>query len=310
MMIRYSIFVLLSMCLWLEGVWGQEGTFSMQSFESGARRYHLIYAAEGAQPPRGLVVFLHGYGASNPLCYGGWIRAIVQEGYVVLFPQFQWGTFLPHTRKYLRRVEQNIDSARVHLARLYPHMPEELCLVAHSIGGVIGANLAQSGKYEISGLMLVQPGHKWLKLGQAKDYQLLPETCRILCITGNRDKTAGTRFARHIMRSTPQIHPSNKLWLHQYGDKYQDHKISATHVAPVSIDRQLDSGNRNLIICGALALGKTDEVDQYAYWRLTRKFLAACRQPGPAYLPPLSEWTWMGQWGERPIRHLEVRRPF
>src|SRR4051812_20013949 len=50
---------------------------------------YAYYAAGQPEQPRPVVVFLHGWGATNPMIYGGWIDHLARRGYLVLFPAFQ-----------------------------------------------------------------------------------------------------------------------------------------------------------------------------------------------------------------------------
>ena len=56
----------------------------MESYGSGAKEYWIIYD-DAVEHSENLVVFLHGHGANNPVCYGGWIRDIAENGHVVVF---------------------------------------------------------------------------------------------------------------------------------------------------------------------------------------------------------------------------------
>src|SRR3712207_6201654 len=50
---------------------------------------YVFHAAGPASAPRPVVVFLHAWGATNPLVYGGWLEHLARKGFLVLYPRFQ-----------------------------------------------------------------------------------------------------------------------------------------------------------------------------------------------------------------------------
>ncbi|MDX1940312.1 MAG: hypothetical protein SFU99_07160, partial [Saprospiraceae bacterium] len=133
---------------------------------------------------------------------------------------------------------------------------------------------------------------------------------KIIIIIGNQDLTAGEKFAKYLYNSTPHITENQKLLLKQYQDKHNSKKIKATHVEPVSPDKSLDTGNRNFIITGALALGKIDEVDKNCYWRLSGLLIKCINEEfqtcNNLFQNP-SLVTSMGTWGdETPIKPMKI----
>jgi hypothetical protein len=42
-----------------------------------------------------VIVFLHGYGAYNPMIYGKWIKHLVRNGNIVIYPRYQKNNFFP-----------------------------------------------------------------------------------------------------------------------------------------------------------------------------------------------------------------------
>lgn len=281
---------------------------NVDTYGSGAKKYWVIYDSESEELSDNLIVFLHGYGASNPACYGGWINDIVTQGHVVVFPKFQSGTFFPRTAKFQSRVDEIIGQTVNQLEEDMQLSVSTITFVSHSIGGVISSNLAnqygQSGKYEVGGLVLVQPGFKYLKLGKLDQYQQINKDAKVILVTGNKDFTAGSKFARHFYNTTPQL--KQKVMLTQYGDRNEFERIGSVHKEPISPDFNLDTGNRNLIIVGALMLGRIDQVDKYAYWKIT-EVMNNCVSSRSCSITPESIPTYMGQWSDnKPIRPMEI----
>lgn len=287
-----------------------QDTFSMHEFGKGANKYWIIIPETDQPLNPTLVVFLHGYGASNPACYGGWIDEILQTNHIVLFPQFQTGTWLPKPNKFEERVDHAIQSSVKYVKSIRELDVTDLFFVSHSIGGVISANLAdrygEKSAYKVSSLLLVQPGHKYLKLGSQKTYDHIDPDTRIVCVTGNKDNVASDRFTKLILSTTSQIPSEQKLWLEQFKFKFGRNKIGARHSEPISVDKKFDAGNRNIIISGSFLIGKTDEVDRNCYWRLTTFLLEKLDVFPYEFEKDSKELVSMGHWGKVPIRTLEV----
>src|SRR5262245_4974237 len=55
-------------------------------YRQGAQEYWLFEPAKPKPESVPVVVFLHGWGAMNPLLYGGWIEHLVKRGNIVVFP--------------------------------------------------------------------------------------------------------------------------------------------------------------------------------------------------------------------------------
>lgn len=233
----------------------------------GAYEYWLIYD-DDKDINKNLVVFLHGYGASNPGCYGGWIKSLTEQGNAVVFPKFQIGTFLPRTNAFTHRTEEVIRDAKTQLRSDHQIDVASLILIGHSIGGVIASNIANNHNengLHVSGLALCQPGFKYLKLGAHDTYNRIDSNALLMVITGEKDHAAGRKFASHVYESAHL--PTNKTrWIEHQEVKTESLQLSAHHKDPVSPLKELDSRNRNLVISGAYLFCETDLVDQNAYW--------------------------------------------
>lgn len=291
-------------------------TLKIEAHGAGTSKYWLIYANQDSIHANQLIVFLHGYGASNPACYGGWIRSLVEAGNIVLFPKFQNGLFFPRTSRFEKRVNKAIQAAIEKLQNEDNITINNIAFVAHSIGGTIAANLAdaygETKKYKVSSLFLAQPGYKYLKLGSKSTYHEIDATATIIIITGNKDLTAGDKFAKHFYNAIPQIPTAQKILLKQYEDKYESQRVGATHVEPISPDSELDTGNKNPIIVGALLLGKTNQVDTNCYWRLSN-LLIKCSNNEDTSCDLLFQnpdnVVFTGKWAnEKPIKVMEIIR--
>lgn len=249
------------------------------SYSKGSTEYWIIYDDTVGITQDNLVVFLHGYGASNPGCYGGWISALTTNGNAVVFPKFQTGTFLPRTNVFQKRTVKVISMAVTEIRDEHDITINKISMIGHSIGGVIAANIANdyaSNGLNISGLVLCQPGFKYLKLGAHHSYENINNSTLLLNITGENDHAAGRKFAAKVYRTTSQIPTKQKLWIEHQTFKTEDgNKLSADHKDPVSPLKELDAGNRNLVIGGAFMLCETNQVDKKAYWETSIQLIKA-----------------------------------
>ncbi len=257
-----GIFLLVNFCT--------RATITMEKFGFGGSVYWIIYDTE-SRPTNNLVVFLHGYGASNPGCYGGWIRHIVENGNIVLFPKFQYGLWIPATGKYERRVDWTIGKAYDKIKEQTGIDIQKLTFVSHSLGGIIAANLSdaygRTKERKVGGLVLIQPGFQLLPLGRQDTYSFIDPKVQVQLITSPEDHVAGKKFARHFFNETLQIPKQNK------NHCVQSVKEISDHAGPVSPDWDLHGGNLNAVIIAAYLFGnqKDDLVD---FWALSDALIA------------------------------------
>ncbi|MEM1214356.1 MAG: alpha/beta fold hydrolase [Bacteroidota bacterium] len=289
----FSILILLSTT-------SLSATNQITSHGTGADRFWLIHDDSANTQVRELVVFVHGYAAANPACYGQWIEAITQRGYVVLFPKYQTGTWLPRTRVFQERVHENIRAAQPLIAQQFGWTVESIHFVAHSLGGIISANLAQlysqAQSPHLKSMTLIQPGYKYLKLGRQDSYADLTADVPVILLTSDNDRTSGQRFAKHLYQTSPQL--AHKVHLHQSSSKYDGQKVRANHIVPIAVSKALDTGNRNIIIWVNLWFGKTNVIDEQVIWRLTQANLAASNDTAAtaALFSDAEQLTYSGTW--------------
>ena len=95
-------------------------------YGQGSKEY-WIYEPDKPKPARApVVIFLHGWGGTNPMYYGAWIDHIVKRGNIVVFPRYQSSIltrredFIPNTldaTKALKELKTEPGHAR-HVSRL------------------------------------------------------------------------------------------------------------------------------------------------------------------------------------------------
>lgn len=194
---------------------------------------------------------------------------MTKQGNAVVFPKFQIGTFLPRTSAFTKRTERVIQDAKEKLRADHHVNIESLIMATHSIGGVIASNIANThgeNGLAVAGLILCQPGFKYLKLGAHDSYENIDPDTFLIVITGENDHAAGRKFAQQVYESV-NIPSHKKQWIEHLAVESGELNLTAHHKDPVSPLPELDSKNRNLVIGGAFLLCETDQVDQNAYWK-------------------------------------------
>ncbi|MEM9931149.1 MAG: hypothetical protein AAF840_15125 [Bacteroidota bacterium] len=217
-----------------------------------------------------VLVFLHGYGAINPMIYGGWIRHLVQQGNVVIYPRYQWDIMSPSAKKFVPNATKAIQNALDILENEgHPHPTNDFGYIGHSFGGSISAHL--SARADSLGLpipntvLLAAPGTGPLKATLLDDYAGIPADTRLLTVIHERDYVVGDALG--IKVHTTATETPNRLLLYtrmaQVGQQY----ITAGHNEIYALDEAFDTGIRNFTAKRALRIARTDTLDVDGFWR-------------------------------------------
>ncbi|MEM9921124.1 MAG: alpha/beta hydrolase [Bacteroidota bacterium] len=263
-----------------------------------------------------VIVFVHGYGAMNPMIYGGWIKHLVRKGNIVIFPRYQKNLFSPPPEDFPYNTAKAIKDALAFLDTTDHIKPitRHLTLVGHSYGGVISANLAVNyddlGIPKPKAIFLCTPGSGPFKGAVLPDYGGLPEDLKLLVMVSDRDRVVGDKFGLRVFNTAPQVATRN--FIRQYPDKHGDPNIDASHSEPYFLDEEFDSGLRNITARRALYIGKKNAVDYFGYWKLLDAMID-CQRAGTHCefaFGNTEEQRYMGQWSDgTAVRELEVTLP-
>lgn len=231
---------------------------------------------------REVMVFVHGYGGYNPMIYGKWIKHLVKQGNIIIYPRYQKNVFRPRPDKFAPNTAQAIRDALVELERQGITVNiENLTMVGHSYGGVIIADLAANFvKYEIpqpKALMLVSPGTGWLKKGRLESYAGIPPETKVIITVSSQDNITGDVFGILVYKTSEQV--KDLTFFRQYPDRYPAHPISAGHNESYSVDLDFDTGVRNYTAKKALRINQVNALDYNGYWRLFDA-LISCQRSG------------------------------
>ena len=181
--------------------------------------------------PLPAVLFIHGLFATNPMSYGGWIRHLVAEGNVVIYPIYQ-RTFTPPAA-YLANMITGLRAALASVAI----RREDLVAVGHSAGGALAADyaaVARSLGLPAPRLVYsVYPGRGLeglpFRIPEANP-DGVPRDTRIVALAGADDRIVGTDVARDIVRDAKTV-PRSRRTYRLVTDRRVDH-----HLAPLGSD--------------------------------------------------------------------------
>ena len=263
-----------------------------------------------------LVVFVHGYGAYNPMVYGEWIKHLVRQGNVVLFPRYQKNLFKPSPNDFIPNVATAIKDA-IALMDSTDHVKpiiSELALVGHSYGGVISAGLGVAYEEHMipqpKALFLCSPGSGPFNGGVLKDYSGISSDTKLVVMVSNDDRIVGDKLGLRIFETATAVADRNLI--RQYEDDYGTTSIEAGHNESYSINTDFDTGVRNITSRRAENVSSIDAVDYYGYWKIFDGMLDCVRSDSNCdyALGDTPQQRFMGYWSDgTAVKELEVSVP-
>ena len=227
-----------------------------------------------------VVVFIHGYGGFNPMIYGQWIRHLVRQGNVVIYPRYQKTMTLPSPKKFAGNVVTAIHDALEILATPAHINPitDNFAMVGHSYGGAIAADITVHWKEqkipEPKAIFLCAPGTGPFKASRLDSYQQLPEELLMLVMVQEKDYVVGDDMGKRIFETATNT-PRRNL-IRQYADS--ENGISANHNETYCVDTAFDTGVRNYTTKKALRITETNAIDYYGHWKLFDALLTCTRK--------------------------------
>ena len=104
---------------------------------TSADGYWLFEPAAPVPDSAEVVVFLHGYGAYNPMAYGKWIKHLVAKGNIVIYPRYQKNLVWPRPDGFPENAAKAIRDALQVLEQEGHVKPrtEKVAYIAHSVVG-------------------------------------------------------------------------------------------------------------------------------------------------------------------------------
>jgi pimeloyl-ACP methyl ester carboxylesterase len=183
-----------------------------------------------------VVVFLHGWGGTDPAYYRPWIDHLVRRGNVVLWVRYQESVltlsveFVPNmlaaVKAGLARLEQDAGRPKPEL--------DKLAVVGHSMGGVLtmtlAARAATEGLPPFKALMCANPGRGVTGPEVLADFSQIPASTLLLCVSGSED-SIGADGPFFFYQAT-MVPLDNKDHITLNSDNHGAPALVADHFAP------------------------------------------------------------------------------
>ncbi|MCB9267301.1 MAG: hypothetical protein H6558_19945 [Lewinellaceae bacterium] len=288
----------------------------MSDFAEEADGFWLFEPASPRPDSAPVVIFHHGYGAINPMIYGRWLRHIVLQGNIVIYPRYQKNLFSPSSRQFPQTASAGIRNALEELqtgGHVRP-VTNGLILAGHSYGGAIsaylGVNYEELGIPKPRGIMLASPGTGPLNGALLESYEDMPEDVSLLVMVSVNDHVVGEELGRTIFETA--THTPHRNLIIQHPDEYGDPAISAGHNESYALDADFDGGIYNLSYRRAIGIAKLDATDYYGYWKLLDALMDCVRRGENCEVAfgNTEAQRNMGCWSDgQKVRELEVEVP-
>lgn len=202
---------------------------------------YAFHMGSAPEKPRSVVVFLHGWGAANPIIYGAWLEHLARRGHLVLFPAFQeiGGT---KPSEATDRAAAQIKAALSQLASDPQARPEstQVYLIGHSAGAGVAVNLAARAKelgLEAPRLLFLTMIGGIAKDAASKGIQLadlsaIPESTNVVTLSGDQNNLAADRISRRILKEVSSVPVARKLFMRSASDDHGFPPLTATLASP------------------------------------------------------------------------------
>ena len=270
-----------------------------------------IFLPAQRNEPLNIVVFVHGFGALNPVVYGGWIEHLTRNGNAVVFARYQEGIFSTPTTDFVPNTISAILNARSALGdENISFDGGHIDLIGHSYGGVIIGNIAAN--HEEYGLprprivLLCEPGSGPLTGGVLESYDQIPADVSLAIVVGDEDRTVGQSLGLKVFETATNTPRRVLFW--QYADENGEESVGATHYEPYSYNHKFDNSIDNFTVKRAENVSSLDAVDHNGYWQIFDT-LRECEAQGKETLDEttLHLLADLGTWSDgTPIKPMEV----
>ncbi len=303
-----------------EGPGGAQYTHEEVRFSDFSSRTdgYWLFEPDAPRPERSpVVVFHHGYGAINPMIYGAWIRHLVRQGNIVIYPRYQKNLFVPGSKKFVANASEGIRAALSLLSEEEGRVRPDTAaffVAGHSYGGAISANIAvryrELGLPKPKGVLLCAPGTGPLKGSLLESYDGMDADLRLGIIVSLHDHVVGEELGRKVYQTATGT--PNRFLVRQHPDEHGQPAIGAGHNECYAIDEAFDGGVHNLSLRRAQSVAQENAVDYFAYWKFLDAIMA-CAMRGEHCT--LSEGcgpdaSYMGNWSDgHPVQPLEIWVP-
>lgn len=247
----------------------------------GGQSYWLFEPSEPTPEKAPVVVFFHGWLATNPGVYGAWINHLTRSGRIVVAPRYQKDWTTP-PEKFLPNSIAAIHDALDVLAAADDRVRPDLCqfaLIGHSAGGNLAAQVAAVARAEHlpkpKAVVCVTPGE--VREGEGPPLEGIPNDTLLVVVATEHDWIVGDRRARQIFLQVAGIPSARKRFVLYRTDRHGSPPLVANHVTPTALLAELDTGEGPLHAF-QISKAQIDAHDRFGLWRLTDITLKAADQ--------------------------------
>lgn len=221
-------------------------------YGEGGEEYWLYEPAAPKPDSAPVIIFTHGWTATNPAPYGAWIDHLVKRGAIVIYPRYQAdlrtpaSEFTPNTIAALKAAFERLKTEPGHVTPRW----DQCAVVGHSVGGLLAANIAalaaESGLPPMRAVMSVEPGKTRTfapKFSvELTDLSKLPAETLLLAVAGDSDTVVGDVDAKRVYDESTKVPAANKNYITLISDNHGEPPLNASHFAPVAPDLTYSNG--------------------------------------------------------------------
>lgn len=207
-----------------------------------------------------VILFLHGYAATDPGRYDAWIDHLVRKGSILVYPRYQAHPLVPtatYTPNAMAALGASVEWMRQN-AIPKPDLRSGVNLIGHSFGGAVAANVAgraiEAGLPKPASVLLANPfvenaGYKPPADAIDADLSGIPKETELDCVVADNDSFAGRLGCDRVFARTEHLKPEKRNYLWMWSDAYGDPDLNVSHFTPS-------------------VASPVDALDWYGYWKL------------------------------------------
>ncbi|GAB4151142.1 MAG: hypothetical protein Kow00107_01720 [Planctomycetota bacterium] len=203
---------------------------------TGATGAVLFLPSEPRLTEAPVVCFTHGFMATSPDYYLGWVEHLVRSGNAVIFPNYQRALpfggldFQNNCAVGLRKALKHMTETE----RVTPDLGRFYC-VGHSVGGMlawwIASNAQAKGLPQPKVVFAVEPGGRPGIDPQHKP----PADCLVVALAGDSDRAVGFSEAKRMYEAAKKAAPKNCAFVTLVSDRTGEPNLIADHFAPLAM---------------------------------------------------------------------------
>ncbi len=200
--------------------------FANNRYSQADFEYYIYEPAQPTPVSAPVILFLHGYSALTPDSYLEWIKNLVKQGYIVVWPQYQ-ANVASRFSNYPTNAQAAWTDALYRLQNYYwenhvkpatnPDGSVKNIIVGHSFGGWIAAWLAGAQSTAVpsfpppEALVMIEPAS--LGLLPTPTFANISPGMKYVIVSSDEDTVACTADGVRIFESTPQVPAAQKNYL-------------------------------------------------------------------------------------------------